>query len=308
MKYYLVISLSFLCSLGDAQIAPSDPVFTNFIGDAYKMEKVKTGTKNGIDLKQYKEHYGKFVYDYPKIGKVNLPKLNVPETNTKNGKFPGIDKTVLFAMVLNSTMTISTRACYEFSLTSDDGSVLWIDDKKIIGNDGGHKMTMKKDSLIYNPGIYDVKVWYFQSYPNKFGIIMDSKIIGKADVCPNALEEKQTETIALNYESEVLFDRGSADLKIEAEIELNKLVQIIKEKNPKSIAIIGHTCSDGTKKSNQVLSEQRAENIANALSGYLGTAIPIITSGQGESMPIATNDTEEAREKNRRVEIVLTMN
>lgn len=299
-----VLFLSMFSAELFSQSAPH-PTFTNFVGDAYRMQVTELVGKSGRTYKSLIEKYGDHVYDYPKIGEIDVPVLNFPETYIHDAKFPGIDRNTQYAMVLYSKMTISTRGCYEFSLNSDDGSVLWIDGEKVVDNDGGHGMTMKKDSLVYDPGTYDVKVWYFQSLADRFGIVLDAKIVGKATVCPNT--EKVKKEVKLSFASTVFFDVGSAVLKPSSEIEIEKLVAQIKESAPEMITVTGHTDSNGAADRNLELSQRRAESIALVLQSKLDPAINIKTFGKGESSPVATNETKEGRSQNRRVEVLMTM-
>jgi outer membrane protein OmpA-like peptidoglycan-associated protein len=70
-----------------------------------------------------------------------------------------------------------------------------------------------------------------------------------------------------------------------------------------SIKVIGHTDSKGSDAYNQALSERRASSVAAYLLG-MGLAPDKLTSeGGGESEPVADNETEEGRAKNRRVEL-----
>lgn len=100
----------------------------------------------------------------------------------------------------------------------------------------------------------------------------------------------------------ILFDYNSWKLKPEASTVLKKMAKHIK--SPEDVLFIeGHTCNAGTKDHNLRLSRKRAESAAT----YLKTLknIPgkqIITIGYGAGIPIAPNDTEENRAKNRRVE------
>ncbi len=68
------------------------------------------------------------------------------------------------------------------------------------------------------------------------------------------------------------------------------------------ISVIGHTDSRGTEANNLDLSERRAANIAALLQARYGDA-KIVSKGMGESSPIASNDTAEGRQQNRRVEV-----
>lgn len=101
----------------------------------------------------------------------------------------------------------------------------------------------------------------------------------------------------------VLFDFDSATIKPEAYPLLDEVVTIL-EKNPEMKGEIqGHTDSIGPEAYNQQLSERRAK----AVEGYLeskGIESSRLTSkGYGESQPVASNDTEEGRQENRRVRL-----
>ncbi|MEJ2322542.1 MAG: OmpA family protein, partial [Gammaproteobacteria bacterium] len=79
----------------------------------------------------------------------------------------------------------------------------------------------------------------------------------------------------------------------------------LKSKGYSSIVIVGHTDSVGSDAYNQGLSERRAASTADYL---VSRGIPrdvITTSGMGESQPVATNETAEGRQLNRRVEITI---
>ncbi|MEW6417630.1 MAG: OmpA family protein [Nitrospirota bacterium] len=102
------------------------------------------------------------------------------------------------------------------------------------------------------------------------------------------------------------FDFDKSDIK-ESEIEkLKKAVEFVKNYPGFKIKIEGHTCSIGTEKYNQGLSERRAEAVKKYLieEGRI-EAKRITTIGYGESNPVASNETEEGRAKNRRVEILI---
>src|ERR1700752_1734014 len=72
----------------------------------------------------------------------------------------------------------------------------------------------------------------------------------------------------------------------------------------KQIIVFGYTDSKGSKRSNQILSEKRAEFVFNQLNKY-GTERNSVLMGFGESNPVETNLTEEGRAKNRRVEVTI---
>jgi len=307
MKSVLLLSLLYCCTYSSAQSGTPHPKFSNFIGDAYRMPIIETITPKGYKKKGLQEAYGENVYDYPKIGEIDLPELKIPETYINDSKFPGVDRNTQYAMVLDAKMTITTKACYEFSLNSDDGSIIWINDEKIIDNDGGHGMRMRKDSVVYDAGTYDVKVWYFQGLADRFGIILDAKIIGRPEVCKDKASTlpETSATEKINFQSEVLFNVASNRITSAGIEALKLLAEKIQKEKILQLTIIGHTDSSGTEKYNLGLSKRRAESVAAALRPQLDYEIKIITKGLGEQQPIASNETDEGRAKNRRVEIIL---
>jgi outer membrane protein OmpA-like peptidoglycan-associated protein len=117
-------------------------------------------------------------------------------------------------------------------------------------------------------------------------------------VCDSLERRRQYE---LN--STLLFDFGKYTLTDTAKIILNELLSALPKEAIRSIEIIGHTDAIGSDQSNQVLSQKRAESIAKEFGLYFhDEQIEISAAGKGESEPKATNDTEEGREENRRVE------
>ncbi|MCL5990585.1 MAG: OmpA family protein [Bacteroidetes bacterium] len=103
----------------------------------------------------------------------------------------------------------------------------------------------------------------------------------------------------------IYFDFDSASLKQESFWELNRVIDFLKDAPNCKIQINGHTDSIGTKEYDQLLSERRAKSVKNYLVSNGITESRIITKGYGEKKPIASNETEEGRERNRRVEFIL---
>ncbi|MFN0036782.1 MAG: OmpA family protein [Saprospiraceae bacterium] len=100
----------------------------------------------------------------------------------------------------------------------------------------------------------------------------------------------------------LLFDFGKADLRPEAEAALDKLAQVLLKNPTLRFEIGGHTDNIGDEASNQTLSELRAQNVHKALIAKSVTAAQLSWRGYGKTLPAAPNDTDEGRQKNRRVE------
>ncbi len=100
----------------------------------------------------------------------------------------------------------------------------------------------------------------------------------------------------------VQFNTGSDKLKSESEGDLMKLVNILKNNEGLRVEISGHTDNKGKESSNQRLSEKRAKAVKKFLveHGIDGTQLEAV--GFGPSQPVADNDTEEGRARNRRTE------
>ena len=104
---------------------------------------------------------------------------------------------------------------------------------------------------------------------------------------------------------EIRFKTGSYEIDEEKSIGLEDLYRTVIDNPGQAILIEGHTDNVFTEEYNQVLSERRAEALK---AFFVNKGIPeerIITRGYGETRPIANNETEEGRAKNRRVEVFL---
>jgi OOP family OmpA-OmpF porin len=104
---------------------------------------------------------------------------------------------------------------------------------------------------------------------------------------------------------EVYFDTGSAMLKPESMKQLEQLAAVLKAYPAVAISVEGHTDNTGDAAVNKTLSAERAAAVEKALA-TLGVPDARITStGYGPGKPIASNDTEDGRAQNRRVEVVV---
>lgn len=100
----------------------------------------------------------------------------------------------------------------------------------------------------------------------------------------------------------ILFEKASAVLLPESYPELDKLLKFMQVSPTVVIEIAGHTSSEGNDSYNMKLSQDRAKSIAKYLVDKGIAANRIVAKGYGETKPVATNDTEDGRKLNRRVE------
>ncbi len=108
--------------------------------------------------------------------------------------------------------------------------------------------------------------------------------------------------------SDVLFKSGSFELLPGARERLAKVSGIVLAYQGLRLAVEGHTDSIGTDEYNRRLSEQRADAVRDYLVQQGITSAAITASGFGKSEPVASNDTPEGRQQNRRVELVVSGN
>jgi outer membrane protein OmpA-like peptidoglycan-associated protein len=105
--------------------------------------------------------------------------------------------------------------------------------------------------------------------------------------------------------SDVLFDTGSSTLKPGAREKLAKISGIVMAHPGLTLQIEGHTDSVGSDEFNQQLSERRADSVRDFLIQEGVAASTIGAHGFGKTQPVASNDTPEGRQRNRRVELVV---
>ncbi|PKP05245.1 MAG: hypothetical protein CVU11_00875 [Bacteroidetes bacterium HGW-Bacteroidetes-6] len=101
----------------------------------------------------------------------------------------------------------------------------------------------------------------------------------------------------------VYFDFAKATLRPESYPSLNELADLLKAKPTMTIEVGGHTDDVGDDQSNMVLSQQRADAVRNYL---IGKGIPsgrVQAKGYGETVPVASGTSDDARQKNRRTEV-----
>jgi outer membrane protein OmpA-like peptidoglycan-associated protein len=120
------------------------------------------------------------------------------------------------------------------------------------------------------------------------------------------LQAKKTDRGLVVTLGDVLFDTGQASLKPGADLVLGRLANFLMNNPQTKIIIEGHTDSRGSDEYNEQLSERRARSVASALVSRGVTNDSFTTVGRGKDFPVASNDTPEGRQQNRRVEIIFS--
>jgi len=120
------------------------------------------------------------------------------------------------------------------------------------------------------------------------------------------LETRDTARGLVVNMSDVLFDFGKFTLRPLAREKLAKISGIVLAYPSLKLAVEGHTDSVGTEAFNQELSEKRAEAVRNYLTQQGVPESSTTATGFGKTRPIASNDTSEGRQQNRRVELIVS--
>jgi outer membrane protein OmpA-like peptidoglycan-associated protein len=119
------------------------------------------------------------------------------------------------------------------------------------------------------------------------------------------LQLRQTESGVVVTLGDVLFETGETQLRDDAMASLVEVVDLLQSEPDKKIRIEGHTDSTGDAETNLKISQQRADAVRDALVSLGVDADRITAKGMGEDFPIATNETEDGRRQNRRVDVIL---
>ncbi|MBI3219552.1 MAG: OmpA family protein [Bacteroidetes bacterium] len=127
--------------------------------------------------------------------------------------------------------------------------------------------------------------------------LMD-QVISAADISSNI---KSSGHVALY----ILFDTGLATIKSESKNGIEQIALTLKKDPALKVFIVGHTDNQGNFESNLKLSVDRANAVVLALTSQFGIpASQLVSKGVGSLCPVSTNETEEGRKQNRRVELV----
>lgn len=120
------------------------------------------------------------------------------------------------------------------------------------------------------------------------------------------LQAKQTERGIVLTLGDVLFDFDKANLKPGGEQAARRVAKFMHDYPDRRIRVEGYTDSSGPEGYNQKLSQRRAQSVKEAIVSQGINPSRIVTQGYGESYPVASNDNRAGRQRNRRVEIVIS--
>jgi outer membrane protein OmpA-like peptidoglycan-associated protein len=140
------------------------------------------------------------------------------------------------------------------------------------------------------------------------GNYMDEQAEEMENDIAGAKIERVGEGIKITFDSGILFATNSSTLELQAKTNIRKLSVILNKYPDTNILVTGHTDFDGSDEYNQLLSEGRAKTVTDysKLQGVSSSRFSVV--GLGEKEPIASNETDEGKRLNRRVEIAVFAN
>ena len=149
-----------------------------------------------------------------------------------------------------------------------------------------------------------VEVW--AEFTGKYGLTIVEKKAMSQDIVANAdalLNDLTTTGHSAVYG--IYFDTGKTDLKPESQQAIGEIAKLLKKDMALKVYVVGHTDNVGSLDANMKLSQGRADAVLQSLIGTHGIAAARLKSfGNGPYSPVASNDTEEGKARNRRVELV----
>ena len=206
----------------------------------------------------------------------------------------------LFTVLLVGVLIVGLVGCASMK-KRDKGAVIGATAGAVIGGVIGDKAGNTAVGAILGAAIGGAAGAYIGNYMDKQAEEIERDLEG-------ATITRVGEGIKITFASGILFDVNKSDLRNVSKENLTKLAVILNKYEDTEILIEGHTDSTGPADHNMDLSVRRAQSVANQLTGNQVAPIRFHIMGYGEVQPIASNDTAEGRQQNRRVEIAIYAN
>lgn len=215
------------------------------------------------------------------------------------------NKTYIGALFLSSALLLTSCEAVQNSNHQQRGTAVGVASGAVIGGILGNNVGSGKNSALgaVLGGIIGGVAG------NVIGNKMDKQAKEIKETLPGAEVERVGDGIKITMnESIVNFAFDSSNLTSAAQTNLDKLAQVLTNNPDTNINIYGHTDSKGADDYNMKLSERRANAVKAYLSSKGIASNRMMAKGEGESQPVATNDTDAGRAQNRRVEFAITAN
>jgi len=220
------------------------------------------------------------------VALMNQAIAKLPNNNTQN-----------FVTVSGDINCGCSKAISGYVIFEDMNTKLSVGKCKITSN--GYYCIVLPSGKIYSYYI-DSKDFYPSSRIIDFTSLNQSQNY-KDNITLVSYEEMKKQQVSVRINN-IFFDFNESKLKSESYLELDRMYKYLNDNPEISVEISGHTDNVGSEEYNMSLSNARANAVKDYLVSKGISSSRIITKGYGKSNPVATNDTEEGRQLNRRVE------
>jgi len=215
------------------------------------------------------------------------------------------NKAYIGAVFLSSTLILTSCEAVQNSNHQQRGTAVGVASGAVIGGILGNNVGKGKNAAL--GAVLGGVIGGVAG--NVIGNKMDKQAKEIKETLPGAEVERVGDGIKITLnESIVTFAFDSSELTSLAKTNLDKLTQVLVNNPDTNINIYGHTDNKGSDDYNQKLSERRANSVRSYLMSKGISSNRLFALGEGEAMPVASNETEEGRAKNRRVEFAITAN
>lgn len=215
------------------------------------------------------------------------------------------NKTYIGAVFLSSSLILTSCEAVKNSNHQQRGTAVGVASGAVIGGILGNNVGKGKNAAL--GAVLGGVIGGVAG--NVIGNKMDKQAKEIKETLPGAEVERVGDGIKITLnESIVTFGFDSSDLTSLAKSNLDKLTQVLVNNPDTNINIYGHTDNKGSDDYNQKLSERRANSVRSYLMSKGISSNRLFALGEGEAMPVASNETEDGRAKNRRVEFAITAN
>jgi outer membrane protein OmpA-like peptidoglycan-associated protein len=206
----------------------------------------------------------------------------------------------ILAIILIAALVLGTFGCASMS-RKEKGAAIGGASGAAVGAAIGSKSGNTLLGAILGAAVGGVAGAYIGNYMDKQAAEIEQDLQG-------AQVERVGEGIKVTFDSGILFDVNKATLRPEAQANLRDLARILNKYPDTNVLIEGHTDATGSEEYNLELSRARAQAVANFLAGMQVDPTRFTIMGYGESQPIASNESVEGRQANRRVELAIMAN
>ena len=204
------------------------------------------------------------------------------------------------ALLLGACTTVDPNTGEKVRDNSKTGAIIGA----VVGAAAGYatndKSSAARKNAVIGAGIGALGGYAIGDYMDKQQAELRKKLEGTG-----VTVDRQGDEITLNMPGDVTFEYNKDTIDPKFYTVLNDVAKVLVDYPSTYVDVFGHADSVGSDEYNLGLSQRRANSAASYLSSHGVKAERIFVTGYGESQPIATNDTEEGRAKNRRIEIKL---